>query len=108
MRWGSSVENWRRSRRTGGRPKVKKRVSDDQDGGDENDDGDGARGAVAANVEFGDAGDDGRENDGEERADVDDLQLFEQVPGEVEREQDGDAEEDVAAYCFAGFVFRRG
>ncbi len=60
---------------------------------------------VAAEVELRDASDDGHENDGEEGADVEDQELFFEGPGEGEKEQDGDCEEDVAADRSAGALF---
>jgi len=67
------------------------------DGDDQKDDGYGARGVVAADMELGDAYDNGHENDGEEGADVEDQDLFPEGPGEGEKEEDRDTEEDVAA-----------
>ena len=58
---------------------------------------------VAAEVELCDLGDGGHEDDGEERRDVEDEQLFLEGPGEGEEEKDADAEEDVAADGYAGF-----
>jgi hypothetical protein len=63
---------------------------------------------VAADVELGDAGDGGHENDGEEAADVEDQDLFPECPGEGEKEEDGDGEEDVAADGCAGSLLVRG
>ena len=74
-------------------------------GGDENNDGDGARGAITSNLEFGNAEDEGSQNHGKERADVNNLQLFGELPGDVEREEDADTEEDVASYRSAGLLF---
>ena len=54
---------------------------------------------------MGDEGDDGRENDSEEGADVEDEELFPEGPGEGEKEEDRDAEEDVAADFIAGSLF---
>jgi len=72
------------------------------DADDEQDDGDGARGMVAAKVDLRDAGDGGHENDSEERADVEDQNLLLEGPGEGEEEKDGDRKEDVAADFSAG------
>jgi hypothetical protein len=57
-------------------------------------------------VEFdgGDAVDDGRQDSGEKRADVDDEQFFLERPGEGEEKEDADGEENVAAYCSAGLI----
>jgi hypothetical protein len=74
------------------------RSADDQD-----DDGNGARGTIAAKAQFGDASDDWSQHHGEEGADVDDLQLFKKMPCQIEGKKDGDSKEDVTAYCFAGF-----
>ncbi len=52
---------------------------------------------MASKADSLDAGDDGHEHDGEEGADVEDFQLFEEVPGEVEDEDHGKEEDDVAA-----------
>jgi len=70
---------------------------DASDSDDQKDDGYGTRGMVAADIELGDACDDGHENDGEEGADVEDQKLFLEGPGEGEKKEDRDAEEDVAA-----------
>ncbi len=67
------------------------------DADDQEDDCYGAGRMIAAQVELSDAGDERRENDSEERADVDDQELFLEGPGEGEEEEDGDGEEDVAA-----------
>jgi hypothetical protein len=75
-----------------------------EDGEDEKNDRDGARGMVAANAVFGDAGDDRHQDDGEEGADVEDQQLFLEDPGEGEKEQDDDAEEDIAADRSSGLL----
>jgi hypothetical protein len=63
---------------------------------------------VAAEVEPGDAGDGGHEDDSEESADVEDEDLFLEGPGEGEKEKDSDAEEDVAADLGAGSLLVRG
>jgi hypothetical protein len=63
---------------------------------------------VAADLPCGDADDERHENDGEESADVEDQQLFAEVPGEGEQKQDDDAEENVAADRGAGPAFVRG
>jgi hypothetical protein len=69
---------------------------------------------IAAQVETSDARDGGHENDGEEGADVEDEELFPETPGEREKEQDRNAENDVAAnFCagallVGGEVFGRG
>ena len=44
-----------------------------------------------------DVADDGHEDDGEERADVDELEDLAQAPGERQAERDREGEEDVAA-----------
>jgi hypothetical protein len=75
---------------------------------EEKDDGDGAGGMVAAKVGFGDAGDDGHQDDGEEGADVEDQQLLFERPGEGEEKKDDDAEEDVCASCGPGLLLVRG
>ena len=74
--------------------------AEEEDGGaeddeKEDDDADGARGAVLAEAERFDVADDGGEDDGEESADVEDFKLFEEVPGDIQGEQDADGEEDV-------------
>jgi hypothetical protein len=69
---------------------------------DQKDDGCCARGMVAAEIEFCDAGDGGHEDDSEEGADVEHEELFLEGPGKGEEEQDRDAEEDVAADFIAG------
>jgi hypothetical protein len=66
-----------------------------EDGGDADDqqaDGDGSRGTVAADVELRDARDGRHENYGKEGADVENQKLFFEGPGEGEEEQDGDRE----------------
>jgi hypothetical protein len=67
------------------------------DTGDEDDDGDGARGAPAANIDLPDRLDDRHENHGEEGRDIDDAQLFVQRPGEKDKKDGAEAEEDVGA-----------
>src|SRR3954447_2125504 len=57
---------------------------------------------IAAQVETSDARDGGHENDSEERADVEDQDLFPEAPGEGEKEEGRDAEDDVAANFCAG------
>jgi hypothetical protein len=57
---------------------------------------------VAADVEFGDARDDGHENNCEEGADVEDQEFFFEGPCEGEEEEDRDREEDIATDCGAG------
>ncbi len=52
---------------------------------------------VAADVEVGDPVDEGHEHDGEERADVDDFELFEQLVGDGEEQKEADGEKDGAA-----------
>ncbi len=64
-----------------------------------------ARRMVAADIELGNASDDGHENDGKEGADVKDQELFFEGPGKGEKKQDGDCEEDVAADRGAGALF---
>jgi hypothetical protein len=51
---------------------------------------------------LGDAGDDRHQDDGEEGADVEDQQLFLEGPGEGEKEQDDDAEKDIATSRSSG------
>jgi hypothetical protein len=63
---------------------------------------------VAADVELSDAGDGGHEDDSEERADVEDEDLFLEGPGEGEQEKDADGEEDAAADFSAGALLVRG
>jgi hypothetical protein len=53
---------------------------------------------------FGDADDDGHEDDGEETADVEDQQLLLEGPGEGEEKDDGDGEEDIAADGCSGLL----
>ncbi|WP_353063543.1 hypothetical protein RBB77_20070 [Tunturibacter psychrotolerans] len=53
-------------------------------------------------------GDRGHENDGKERADVEDQELFLEGPGECEQKDDGEDEEDVAANFGAGSLLVRG
>jgi hypothetical protein len=67
------------------------------DADDQEDDCYRAGRVVAAQVETSDAGDERHENDSEERADVEDHELFPQSVGEGEEEKDGDGEEDVTA-----------
>ena len=52
---------------------------------------------VAAEARTRDVGYSGHEDNGEERADVEDHQLFLDGPGEGEEKQDADGEENVAA-----------
>ncbi len=52
---------------------------------------------IVAQVELSDAGDERRENDSEERADVDDQELFLEGPGEGEEQEDEDAKDDMTA-----------
>src|SRR6202042_2005565 len=84
------------------------------DGRDEDDDGDAAGRAVVADLPLPDAGDRGHKNDGKERADVEDQELFLEGPGERKQKDDGEDEEDVAANFGArlllvgGEVFWRG
>ncbi len=81
----------------GGRPTVKKTVEDGDATGDEDDDGDAAAGPVAAEeVSRSDAVDDGHQDDGEEGADVEDLELFGELPGEDQRYEHTEEKEDVA------------
>jgi hypothetical protein len=54
------------------------------------------------------AGYDRHEDDGEESADVKDQQLFLKDPGESEKEQDDDGEEDIAADGRSGLLLVRG
>jgi hypothetical protein len=63
---------------------------------------------VATDVELGDAGDGGHEDDSEERADVEDQDLFLEGPGEGEQEKNSDRKEDVAADFSAGALLVRG
>ena len=64
-----------------------------------------------ADAPGGDVLDRGREDDGEERGDVDDEQLAEQKPGDEQQNRYAEAEEDVAAdgaaggCCFGGGGF---
>jgi hypothetical protein len=53
---------------------------------------------VAADIELGDASDGGYEDDSEKGADVEDQEFFPEGPGEGEKEEDTDGEEDVAAH----------
>ena len=73
-------------------------------GNDEDNDRDGAGGVVAADRGCGDGVDDGHQDDGEERADVEHGQDFAELPGEGEQEQNANGEEDVAADAGAGFI----
>ena len=50
-----------------------------------------------ANLELHDPGDDGEEDNGEERADVEDLEFFEEMPGEKEADEQAEEEGDVTA-----------
>jgi hypothetical protein len=63
---------------------------------------------VATEVQPGDAGDGGHEDDSEESADVENEDLFLEGPGQGEEEKDGDGEEDVAANGCAGPLLVRG
>ena len=74
----------------------------EENDGDKNDDCDSAGGTIAADGDFGDAVDGGHQDDGEEGADVEDLELLAEFPGEGEQEEDADGEEDVAAGVGAG------
>ena len=78
-------------------------MSDERDGADEEDDGDAAAGGPATDMDLLEALDDRHEHDSEERADVEDLQLFHQVPGKGEGEDDGEEEEDVAVHLLLLF-----
>jgi hypothetical protein len=53
--------------------------------------------AAAGELEVHDVVDDGREDHGEERTDVDQQEDFAKTPDEGESHHDGDGEEDVAA-----------
>ena len=107
---GELAEVAQDGRETGG----EEEGEDAGDGDDQKDDGDGARGMVAAQVETSDASDGGHEDDSEEGADVEDQELFPEGPGEGEKQEDRDAEEDVAAdfstgsFLVGGEVFGRG
>lgn len=71
-----------------------------EDAGDDeqkDDDRADARRMASADAEERDPADDGHEDDGEERADVEDEELFTQGEGEGKEKQDADGEEDVAA-----------
>jgi hypothetical protein len=68
-----------------------------EDGEDDGNDGDGAGGRVVADPEPFDLLHDGGEDDGEESADVDQLEYGAKTPGEGEREGDREGKEDVAA-----------
>ncbi len=81
---------------------------DQRDRDDQEDDGYGARGVVAAKAALRDPGDGWHENDSEESADVEDQQLLLEGPGETEEKKDEDGEEDVAADGGAGSLFVRG
>ena len=85
-------------RKSAGKEGSKEEAEDD----DEDDDGDGAGGMVATDSGLPDAVDDGHQNDGEEGAHVENLDLFDQIPGEGEEKQDENGEEDVAVDCGAG------
>ena len=61
------------------------------------DDGDDAGGAAAADLCVLNAQDERHKHDCKERADVDDLELFEQVPGEIQGEDHAEEEGDMAA-----------
>lgn len=60
---------------------------------------------VTPDFKFGDAYDEGGQDHGEEGTDIDDFQLFDQLPGNVEREENADREKNVAAYGCAGLFF---
>jgi hypothetical protein len=75
---------------------------DEQDGDDEENDGDGARGMVSAKTALADVRDGGYKNDCEEGADVEDDEFFAEGPREREKKENCDAEEDVAADLGAG------
>jgi hypothetical protein len=77
------------------------------DGCDQKDDGYGAGGTVAAEVELPDAINGGHENDSKEAADVENQELFSEGVGEREKKKDGDAKEDVAADFGAGSLLGR-
>ena len=57
---------------------------------------------VSAQVETSDADDERHENDSEERADVENQELFPEGPGEGEEQEDDDAKDDVTADFSAG------
>ena len=73
------------------------------DDGDEQDNGDAAAGRPGADTDLLKALDDWHEHDGEQGADVEDFELFHQVPGEGERKDDGEDEEDVSVHLLARF-----
>ncbi len=68
----------------------------------------GREGWWPRNSMAGDASDGGHQDDSEERADVEDQQLFLEGPGEGEEEEDADGEEDVAADVAAWTALGRG
>jgi hypothetical protein len=67
------------------------------DGDDQSYDGEGLGGMPATDPEAHDLVDSGHEDDGEESADVDDLEDLAEVPGENQSQEDGEDEEDVTA-----------
>ena len=86
---------------------MKKTVRMETTADDENDDGDGAAGLVAAEeVDCGDAVDDGHQDDGEEGADVEDFELFGELPGEEQGYEHAEGKEDVAVDANALLVLR--
>lgn len=72
------------------------------DADDQEDDCYGAGRMIPAQVETSDAGDERHENDSEERADVENQELFLEGPGEGEEQEDDDAKDDVTADFSAG------
>jgi hypothetical protein len=95
---GELAEVAQDGRETGG----EEECEDASDADDEKDDCYRARRMVAAQVEASDAAYERHENDSEESADVEDEELFPEGPGEGEKEEDDDTEDDVAADFSAG------
>jgi hypothetical protein len=92
----------------GGKARGEEERENKGDRDDQEDDGNGARRTVPAKIELGEAGDGGHEDDSEEAADVEDQQLFLDGPGESEKKEDDDAEENVTADFSAGPLLVRG
>ena len=91
-------------RKSAGEERSKKEADDDN----EDEDRDNAGGVIAAEPRLPDAIDDRHQHDGEQCADVEDLDLLGEIPREREQEKDGNGEEDVAVNLGARPLLRRG
>ncbi len=97
MRAGRSVAKCWMSCMTGGRRDDEEERESEEDGENQSDDGEWAGGRPVADVQAHDVLHERHEDDGEERADVDDLEDLAETPGEREAESEREGEEDVAA-----------